>query len=447
MANRALLVGINAYPQQPLRGCINDVQDIAKLLVEARGFASSDIRSMMDRAATAAAIKQALEEWLIQGAEAGDRLFFHYSGHGSRLVDRAGEVRDVICPVDFDFTMERSLSDEDFRQIFAAVPVGAQFTRISDTCHSGDLARSFGTRDVLPRYLPPPPEIAAAIAVALSRRAVTRGQVRGQSALTKLPFLAEPQALSVQPASLGPAVVETEQARQRLAAMPEAMGVAANASQQAQPTTRRPRPTIRQRLARATRAFAGFIRAWVPPVAMAVRSGLAALVALAPVALGGWLWLAVTSDTKALRASPSPPRVAGLIPNPVGAPARAHDGPVIAIALSPAGDRAVTAGADGTVRVWDAATGALLRAWDASHGLKGPAQWVGFLEQSGGIVVARFSDGDAGDRLFEALLDPTAGPMPGLAVPYRVSSSVYPGRGFRRRGAEFIDRVRHRLRL
>ncbi|HET7402221.1 MAG TPA: caspase family protein, partial [Usitatibacter sp.] len=35
MANRALLVGINAYPGQPLNGCVNDVKDMAGLLVDA----------------------------------------------------------------------------------------------------------------------------------------------------------------------------------------------------------------------------------------------------------------------------------------------------------------------------------------------------------------------------------------------------------------------------
>ena len=176
MANRALLVGINAYPQQPLRGCINDIDDIAKLLVEKCGFVPAEIRRVVDGAATTAGIKESLS-WLLANAKPGDRLLYHFSGHGSRLLSKDGEVHDVICPVDFNFTMERSLSDGDFRQIFAAIPAGAQFNWISDSCHSGDLARSFGMRDVLPRYLPPPPAMAAAIERALARRAQTRGIV------------------------------------------------------------------------------------------------------------------------------------------------------------------------------------------------------------------------------------------------------------------------------
>ena len=38
MADKALLVGINAYPRAPLRGCVNDVIDFANLLVKKYGF-------------------------------------------------------------------------------------------------------------------------------------------------------------------------------------------------------------------------------------------------------------------------------------------------------------------------------------------------------------------------------------------------------------------------
>jgi hypothetical protein len=41
MSNRALLVGINRYPNVPLDGCVNDVKDMANLLVSRCGFASS----------------------------------------------------------------------------------------------------------------------------------------------------------------------------------------------------------------------------------------------------------------------------------------------------------------------------------------------------------------------------------------------------------------------
>jgi hypothetical protein len=83
-------------------------------------------------------------------------------------------VHDVICPVDFDFTEEHALSDVDFSAIFSVVPAGAQFDWISDSCHSGDLARALGKPQAIPRYLPPPPAIAAQIENLLKRGGTKR---------------------------------------------------------------------------------------------------------------------------------------------------------------------------------------------------------------------------------------------------------------------------------
>jgi uncharacterized caspase-like protein len=185
MANRALLVGINAYPDQPLYGCVNDAKDVAQFLTEKCGFAASDIHMLIDAEATAAKIREALEQWLLQGAAAGDRLLFHYSGHGSILPGADGAVHDVICPVDFDFTAAHSLSDEDFRKIFAAVPGGVEFNWISDSCHSGDLARGWrrvtralGMGRVRARFLRPPPALMAEIVELRKKQAQRRSLSR-----------------------------------------------------------------------------------------------------------------------------------------------------------------------------------------------------------------------------------------------------------------------------
>ena len=46
--NKALLVGINNYPTAPLRGCINDVTDMASFLVDKCGFQKGEIRLLVD---------------------------------------------------------------------------------------------------------------------------------------------------------------------------------------------------------------------------------------------------------------------------------------------------------------------------------------------------------------------------------------------------------------
>jgi hypothetical protein len=144
--NRALLVGINNYPPpNQLNGCDNDISDMSDFLTSSCNFASSDIRLLADDRATKAAIVDRLT-WLVAGIRAGDRVLFHYSGHGAQLPIRntqgnVSEIHDTICPVDFNFTRETSITDTDFKSIFSGVPPGVEFIWISDSCYSGGLLK------------------------------------------------------------------------------------------------------------------------------------------------------------------------------------------------------------------------------------------------------------------------------------------------------------------
>ena len=76
--NRALLVGINNYPDpNKLSGCVNDVTDTAAFLVAKCGFAHDDIRLVTDERATAKNILDRLG-WLLTGLMKGDRIFFQF---------------------------------------------------------------------------------------------------------------------------------------------------------------------------------------------------------------------------------------------------------------------------------------------------------------------------------------------------------------------------------
>ena len=90
MAKKGVLVGCN-YPGKPseLHGCVNDVWNMHKLLVDKYGFSEDDITVLIDTdhnyiEPTGANIRQALHD-LISGSAPGDILYFYYSGHGTRL--------------------------------------------------------------------------------------------------------------------------------------------------------------------------------------------------------------------------------------------------------------------------------------------------------------------------------------------------------------------------
>jgi len=165
--NRALLVGINAYPSSPLEGCVNDVTDMAEFLVSNCAFDRDSIRLVTDGRATKAAIVERLG-WLLSGLRKGDRVLFHYSGHGAQMPTRNAQGKvdrldEVICPVDFDWTDAHAIRDKDFNRMFSEVPEGVEFVWVSDSCFSGDLARAFPRlvdgKVARPKTLTPPADI------------------------------------------------------------------------------------------------------------------------------------------------------------------------------------------------------------------------------------------------------------------------------------------------
>jgi len=141
MAKKALLVGINRYPDpaNELKGCVNDVLLVRETLERHYGFTEpGGIRLLTDSRATTAAILDGLD-WLASGAAPGDSLVFHYSGHGSQVPDRHGDERDgldeILCPYDLEW--DHPLTDDDLAAAVAGIPKGALLTVILDCCHSG----------------------------------------------------------------------------------------------------------------------------------------------------------------------------------------------------------------------------------------------------------------------------------------------------------------------
>jgi hypothetical protein len=150
MNNKALLVGINAYPNPSnhLRGCINDIVDMEYFITSKnKVYPKENIKTLTDSSATKKNILAALN-WLLLGASAGDQILFQYSGHGAQIpshnptIEKDG-LDEIICPYDFrgEAATETAISDKEFASIFSKIPQGVHFVWISDSCHSEDLSR------------------------------------------------------------------------------------------------------------------------------------------------------------------------------------------------------------------------------------------------------------------------------------------------------------------
>eukprot|EP00760_Papus_ankaliazontas_P019091 PhM_4_TR17878/c0_g2_i1/m.11050 len=148
-ACKALYIGINYFGQNgELRGCVNDVK-MMRGLIERFGFPQNNTRVLVDDpdfpGRTGDPTKKAIMEgmqWLVAGAQPGDTLFMHYSGHGTQVPDQDGDEDDgmdeALCPV--DYARSGIIRDDDIlRTLIAPLPEGVRLTAIMDCCHSGSL--------------------------------------------------------------------------------------------------------------------------------------------------------------------------------------------------------------------------------------------------------------------------------------------------------------------
>lgn len=143
----ALLVGINQYPAPiypPLQGCITDVELQRELLVYRFGFHPSDILTLTDASATRSNILTAFEEHLIKQAKSGDVVVFHYSGHGSQVVDPEPIAPDglnsTFVPVDLPQRRQEGIVEDIMgRTLFLLMSAlnTENVTVVLDSCHSG----------------------------------------------------------------------------------------------------------------------------------------------------------------------------------------------------------------------------------------------------------------------------------------------------------------------
>jgi len=156
--NYALLIGINDYPHaRPLKGAVNDILQIKRLVIEDLKFPEANVRVLLNEQATKANILAALHK-LAEQTKPGDVVFWYYSGHGwvqndvdgdEALIDPDDHLDEVLVPYDaVPWPRERALEpnptmvvDDEIAQALSKM-IGRRMLVVFDSCHSGTATRA-----------------------------------------------------------------------------------------------------------------------------------------------------------------------------------------------------------------------------------------------------------------------------------------------------------------
>jgi len=165
----AVIIGINKYDptlNANLNGCVNDAEQMYKILTEDYDFPPDNIRMLTDFRATSDNIFERIE-WLLSHDISGDELFLHYSGHGSQIRDRNNDeledqLDEIICPSDLDW--DDPFTDDLISGLFKNKADGVFLTFVCDACHSGSMSKSLSFTELSDhtpkeRYIKPPIDI------------------------------------------------------------------------------------------------------------------------------------------------------------------------------------------------------------------------------------------------------------------------------------------------
>ena len=150
---RAVVIGINDYPNAPLAGCEFDAMQVSEYLKDNCGFGPGCVRLLLGARATREEIWDRLV-WGVTESEPGDELVISYSGHGATeaVRDVSGRIvrmQQVLCPVDFQWgKLHTKITDGDWVNVMSRIPQGVRCVAILDSCYSGGMSERKRVRAV-----------------------------------------------------------------------------------------------------------------------------------------------------------------------------------------------------------------------------------------------------------------------------------------------------------
>ncbi|KAF2629498.1 hypothetical protein BU25DRAFT_363565, partial [Macroventuria anomochaeta] len=176
-AHYAILIGINRYPKDSLKGCVRDVHELKKRLessskaVDIRVFTASEgeTSSVLPVRApnllpTYGNITTSFEQ-ITSSAKSGDFVYIHYSGHGTTISqinnlpnDSPHDLALVLIELNPTFQPRYFHGLDLASRIKRMVEKGVTVTLVLDCCFSGNAVRT----DARARYLDYDPAVDAA---------------------------------------------------------------------------------------------------------------------------------------------------------------------------------------------------------------------------------------------------------------------------------------------
>lgn len=153
----AVIIGVGTYQADPRR-VVTPLAGVQHDVVSAMAMArllqvpAENMTVLRDGAATREGVREALRE-LDTRVKPGDRVFFYWSGHGSRYFDPAADgCVETLVPYDL-----RDIGNRDFAALLQPLAMKAdKMFVVYDACHSGgvDGTSSIATRSMPVGYTP-----------------------------------------------------------------------------------------------------------------------------------------------------------------------------------------------------------------------------------------------------------------------------------------------------
>lgn len=145
MNTHALLIGCEYHnTKHYLPGCIYDVQAMRAHLIKNFNLPAKNIELMSDtegRRPTKENMLNALKKLIEKGNKSPCHLFFHYSGHGSRVPDMDGDEIDgfdeCLIPLGLMLGVSSVITDDELHVIVNNLSKQSTLTIVTDCCHSG----------------------------------------------------------------------------------------------------------------------------------------------------------------------------------------------------------------------------------------------------------------------------------------------------------------------